>query len=558
MAGRGATAALRSSTTWVVILAMSLALTAIAVITALQAQAHSSRDAQVTLGHVETEFNALQSVPYDAVGAPGGPAYARVAVHMRASEQRIEAALAQLRESDPTPHLVAAIKPYRANRATLEQIRSLLSRGRRSRADGLGPISGRLQRTVERDLRNASGEYRERAARSETLATFGSAVVILVLLSLFGFFYIRSRQEHATAEMLGQENARLLQASREEALTDPLTGLGNRRALSADLEMSFSSVQSEGAESVLALFDLDGFKAYNDTFGHPAGDALLVRLARRLATTLQGLGTGYRIGGDEFCILAGAGSDAGDAITRLAAAALSEEGNAFSIGCSYGRVLLPSEAVSADQALRLADQQMYGQKALGRASASRQSSDVLLKVVAERGAGLQEQSGEVGRWAELCARSLGLGDLEVDRIRLGAELRNIGKTALPDTILNKPGPLDEEERKFVRRHTLIGERILDAAPSLAHTADLVRSSHERMDGYGYPDGLTGEAIPLGSRVIAVCGAYDAMVSSRPYRERRSPGEALAELRSCSGTQFDPRVVAGFIALVEDYDHLSVT
>jgi diguanylate cyclase (GGDEF)-like protein len=530
---------------------MLLALTATAIITALQAHAHSSRDAQVALGHVETEFNALQSVPYDAVGAPGGPAHARVAAHMRASEQRIERTLANLRENDSTPHLVAAMRPYGANTATLEEIRSLLSHGQRGRADELGPISGRLQRTVDRELRGASAEYRERAARSETLATFGSAVVILILLSLFGFFYIRSRQEHATAETLAQENARLLQASREEALTDSLTGLGNRRALSADLETSFSSVHSTAAESVLALFDLDGFKAYNDTFGHPAGDALLVRLAGRLATTLQGVGTSYRIGGDEFCILAGAGSDAGKAISSLAAAALSEEGGAFRIGCSYGRVLLPSEAASADTALRLADQQMYGQKAIGRASASRQSSDVLLKVLAERGAGVQEQTGEVGHWAELTARSLGLPDVEVIRIRLAAELRNIGKTALPDAILNKPGPLDEEECKFMRRHTLIGERILDAAPSLGHTADLVRSSHERMDGTGYPDGLNAETMPLGARVIAVCGAYDAMLSGRPYREPRSPDEALAELRRCSGTQFDARVAAAFTALIDD-------
>jgi diguanylate cyclase (GGDEF)-like protein len=441
--------------------------------------------------------------------------------------------------------------------ATLEEIRSLLSRGRDTSADKLGPITGRLQREVDRELRSAAAEYRKRAARSLTLAIFGSAAVILVLVSLFGFFYLRSRNAHAAKERFAEEIARLLQSSREEALTDPLTGLRNRRALTADLETNFASIPSVGRETVLALFDLDGFKAYNDTFGHPAGDALLARLARRLATTLQGLGTAYRLGGDEFCILAGAGSDAGDAIIRLAAAALTEHGEAFVIECSYGRALLPTDAATAEDALRFADRQMYAQKAIGRASASRQSSDVLLRVLAERSGSLQEHTDQVARFAELTARSLGLADVEVNRIGVAAELHDIGKTALPDAILNKPGPLDSDEWKFMRRHTLIGERILRAAPSLAHTADLVRSSHERFDGSGYPDGLIADTIPFGSRVIAVCDAYDAMVSSRVYRDLLSSREALAELRRCAGTQFDPRVVAAFTTLIEDANHAQV-
>ena len=117
--------------------------------------------------------------------------------------------------------------------------------------------------------------------------------------------------------------------------------------------------------------------------------------------------------------------------------------------------------------------------------------------------------------------------------------------AIPDAILNKPGPLEAAEWEFIRQHTLIGERIIAAAPALVPVARLVRSSHERWDGSGYPDGLRGEEIPLGSRVIAVCDAYAAMVSERPYSVAMRPARALEELRSGAGTQFDPRVVATF-------------
>jgi two-component system cell cycle response regulator len=157
----------------------------------------------------------------------------------------------------------------------------------------------------------------------------------------------------------------------------------------------------------------------------------------------------------------------------------------------------------------------------------------------------------VADMAALTAERLGLSGHELWRIGLAAELRDVGKTAIPDAILNNLGPLDEDEFRFMRRHTAIGERILLAAPSLAPTAELVRSSHERFDGTGYPDGLRGSAIPLGSGIIAVCDAFEAMVSGRPYRDAIPEGDALDELRDCSGTQFDPRVVEAFCALLDE-------
>jgi HD-GYP domain-containing protein (c-di-GMP phosphodiesterase class II) len=146
-----------------------------------------------------------------------------------------------------------------------------------------------------------------------------------------------------------------------------------------------------------------------------------------------------------------------------------------------------------------------------------------------------------------------MSDEQRTAVRQAATLHDIGKAAVPDAILEKPGPLDEHEWTFMRRHTIIGERIMQAAPALSAAAPLVRSSHENFDGTGYPDRLARDEIPLGARVIAVCDAYDAMVSDRPYRAALSHAEALAELRRCAGTQFDPAVVRAFVETVERAD-----
>jgi two-component system, cell cycle response regulator len=339
-----------------------------------------------------------------------------------------------------------------------------------------------------------------------------------------------------------RENSRLLRASRHEATTDALTGLGNRRAFATDVEHLLRKADADH-EFTLVLFDLDGFKRYNDNFGHSAGDALLHRLGRSLASHLSGRGTAYRMGGDEFCALIGPREHADEAQIAAAAAALSEHGEGFTIGCSYGSIRLPGEAQDTENALRIADQRMYAQKRAGRASASRQSTDVLLRALAERSPALSTHLHDVAALATATARMFPLPAEDIEQIRLAAELHDVGKVAIPDAILEKPAPLDDSEWAFIRRHTLIGERIIAAAPDLRKIATLVRSSHECVDGTGYPDGLAGEEIPLGSRIIAACDAFDAMRSDRPYRKAMDEQAAVAELRRCSGSQFDPVVVA---------------
>jgi two-component system cell cycle response regulator len=341
-----------------------------------------------------------------------------------------------------------------------------------------------------------------------------------------------------------RDNVAMLRASRTEAQTDALTGLGNRRALARVLERELPRATTADP-LVLVLFDLDGFKHYNDTFGHPAGDALLVRLGASLAGFLDGRGSAFRMGGDEFCALFTPGNQVVDPLIVGAATALSEHGEGFAIGCSYGAIELPLEAADVADALRIADQRMYAQKNAGRTSASRQSKDVLLRALAERNPQLRSHLGDIADLAEATALGLQLSHDEVEQVRHAAELHDVGKVAVPDAILTKPGPLDEEEWAFIRRHTIIGARIIGAAPALTRVAALVRHSHERWDGAGYPDALAGPEIPLGARIVAVADAFDAMTSPRPHALPRTPEAALAELERCAGTQFDPAVVAAF-------------
>ncbi len=240
--------------------------------------------------------------------------------------------------------------------------------------------------------------------------------------------------------------------------------------------------------------------------------------------------------------------DAADGVLSAADAALSEHGVGFSIAGSRGVVRMPDEAPDATRALALVDERMYAAKRGGRASAVAQARDVLLRAVAERSPSLGGHVGDVAGLATRVARHMGLPEDEIARVHAAAELHDVGKLAVPDAILDKPGPLSDGEWAFMHRHTIVGERILLAAPALADVAPLVRSSHERWDGGGYPDGLAGDEIPLGARIVSLCDAFDAMVTDRAYRSAMPVEEALAELDRCSGTQFDPAVVRAFLAV----------
>jgi two-component system, cell cycle response regulator len=345
-----------------------------------------------------------------------------------------------------------------------------------------------------------------------------------------------------------RENLKMLEQTTRESLTDALTGLANRRRLIADLDRAVASAVVE--PRALILFDLDGFKRYNDAFGHPAGDALLARVGNRLDVAVSPYGRAYRLGGDEFAALVTtSGSDSRVAVTA-AHEALTERGDGFEVGSSYGVVHLGLESVDAATAMQLADQRLYSTKSSRRTTTvTKQTHDVLMQVLLEREPELREHHAGVAHMAREVGAHLGLEGEALDEATRAAELHDVGKMAIPDEILNKPARLTDEEYEFMKQHTLIGERMLAAAPAMGGVAKIVRASHERFDGAGYPDGLAGEEIPLAARIVAVCDSFDAMTTQRPYNKPRSTEEALAELRRCAGTQFDLAVVEAFAAVM---------
>ena len=296
------------------------------------------------------------------------------------------------------------------------------------------------------------------------------------------------------------------------------------------------------------LFDLNGFKGYNDTFGHPAGDALLARLGNKLAAIPGPNGAVYRLGGDEFCMIVPIGEGEAEGLIDRSCEALDEHGEGFEISTSFGAVLLPDEARDVSHALQTADERLYAQKYSRRGESDRTMA-ALLEALMVREPDLHERLADVGALSAAAGSRLGLRRDELDDLARAAQLHDLGKLAVPDEILHKEGPLDEREWAFVRQHTIVGERILRASPALRSVAATVRSSHENWDGTGYPDGLAGEEIPISSRIVRVCDAYVAMISARPYRPALSPEEALNELMRLAGTDFDPAVVRVVVAEV---------
>jgi response regulator RpfG family c-di-GMP phosphodiesterase len=185
----------------------------------------------------------------------------------------------------------------------------------------------------------------------------------------------------------------------------------------------------------------------------------------------------------------------------------------------------------------------------GQSATSREGLYLLLRALEEHTPGVLMDLNRVARLATATAESLGLSEYEVERVEIAGRLHNVGYLAIPDAILHKPGALFNEEWEIMRTHSEIGQRIVAAAPALAHVAPLVRSHHERYDGRGYPDGLAGDDIPIGASIIAVCAAFVTMMKQRPFSDAFTVEEALAEIRNHSGTQFDPHVADVFCELI---------
>jgi diguanylate cyclase (GGDEF)-like protein len=351
------------------------------------------------------------------------------------------------------------------------------------------------------------------------------------------------------------------------ALTDPLTGLGNHRHFHERLQRELLKAEEEDTPLTLCFVDIDDFKKINDRFGHPSGDRVLSQVAGRLR---QG-GEAFRLGGDEFALLlvdhteGTALAAANSIVERVAAANFEHIGN---VTVSAGLATFPMQGHGRDELIRLADSALYWAKEHGKNRVRLYRPDVvelaelkrlaagpdqaaryraaasLAKAVDARDTYTGSHSERVSELAARVAKRVGLDPEQVELTRLAGSLHDLGKLAIPEEILRKPGALADSERLVLERHPQIGFRMLDSL-GVDPVAALVLHHHERWDGAGYPDGLRGEGIPLGARIIFVADAYDAMTSDRIYRPKRSSEAALAELRRCAGTQFDPGIVAAF-------------
>jgi two-component system, cell cycle response regulator len=340
-----------------------------------------------------------------------------------------------------------------------------------------------------------------------------------------------------------------LAALDRDSLSDKVTGLDNRLRLEEDIR---SVAERPEDRRVLLLFDLDGLQTYNDRFGYSAGDDLVRRIAATMVESAAPLGgKAYRIDDSRLALLVPAADMRLGEIVIAATANLHDEGRDLLIGRAYGEVAIPDEAVDPEIAMQIAGQRLAAHNQRQHRSARRQAHAVLMSVLGARRPELRSHLRIVAYRAISLCRRLGLGREEIDDVALAAELQDVGLLAVPEAVLEKKGRLEPHEVELIRNRPIAGERIIGAAPGLAPVAGLVRSSSERFDGSGFPDGLAGDAIPLGSRIIAVAVAYAAMTASRPYRPAGSPEDALAELRRCAGTQFDPDIVEALAADLEE-------
>lgn len=349
------------------------------------------------------------------------------------------------------------------------------------------------------------------------------------------------------------DNARLIETMAHQARFDNLTGLLGHRAFHEALEIQLAH---SNKPFTLASIDIDDFKLINDLHGHPVGDEALRRVAETLRRNLADHDSVFRVGGEEFAVLL-AGMRIADAevIAESLRAAVARMPFVLPLRVSIGLASCPADATERDTLLELADDALYAAKRTGkdRVVSSRDERDApptvrrshrssLLDMLRVKDGATVAHSAQVSALAVDLGRDLGLDADGLADLRIAGQLHDVGKLAVPDAVLNKPGPLDETEMRLVRMHPVLGAELVRA---WGHTvaAEYVLQHHEHIDGQGYPYGLAGERIALQARILHVVDAFTAMTSDRPYRRALSFEDATAELRARSGSQFDEAVVA---------------
>ena len=337
------------------------------------------------------------------------------------------------------------------------------------------------------------------------------------------------------------------------AYHDFLTGLFNRRFLAEEFERRSNTKKFPIA---LLLGDIDNFKHLNDTLGYVAGDKVLKEIADKLQKLVRPEDLLARIGGDEFAIVV---SGMKETEVRQYLEMLNRE---FDQGkelessrgttVSWGYGIQTDAQESFDQIRERAESLVNNRKFYNQKSMRSKMVDVIMETLFVKSEREKRHSERVGRLCEGIARKMHLSKSDIDKVRVAGFLHDIGKIGIDEAILNKPGKLNQEEWEIMKLHPSKSAEILLKNKEYNDIAEIVLFHHERMDGRGYPGGFSGNEIPIMSRIVAVCDAYDAMTEQRMYRKPMSKEEAIAELRRCSGTQFDSEIVELFVSqLLED-------
>jgi two-component system cell cycle response regulator len=369
--------------------------------------------------------------------------------------------------------------------------------------------------------------------------------------------------------------AGLVAEQRRLATTDVLTGLRTRRFFGAQLPLEITKARRAGGSLAVLIVDVDRFKSINDRYGHPAGDRVLMEVARRLRQSVRHADFIARYGGEEFALVIPEVSpqelaSIGERLrNQVAASPIQVSPDEWvTVTVSVGTAGYPRHGEAPAELITTADRALYTAKSQGRdrvVVGDTITADVVMPGTIESTVDLlaylqraadevdgwlssKEHGRAVGRWAALVAAALGEDESVVRRAELAGRLHDIGKVLIPQSIWRKPSALSRNERQIIQQHSDYGYQMVCVVPGLLDVAEVVRQHHERVDGRGYPLGLAGKDIRLEAKIVAVCDSWAAMLADRPYHTALRPAEACEELVHGKGTQFDPDVVDVFLDL----------
>jgi len=376
------------------------------------------------------------------------------------------------------------------------------------------------------------------------------------------------------------QNARMYSEAAHRANRDSVTDLANHRAVQEQMTATYARCKRNGGVFSIVMMDLNNFKFFNDTYGHPVGDEVLRTVARGLRESCRGSDILGRYGGDEFIMILPDTDPAGalDVCARIKSTLDSKHfepvpGTRLPIGIAFGWASYPQDGENVADLLTAADANLYNHKRGGASYLSQSQKqlqsdkdevkklrnrahggsfgvlDALVTAIDNKDHYTRHHSEEVTFLSLLVARELGYGAEQLEAVRISGLLHDVGKIAVPDSILRHPGKLGRDEWDIMQQHPVFGALIVKDVPHLEHVLDGIKYHHEKWDGSGYPEKLVGEDIPEMGRLLAMGDCYSALTTDRPYRKGWKPEAALEEIERCAGAHFDPRLCALFLEVM---------